>query len=380
MNTRRLFSIVMKELRQLRRDPRLLRVLLIAPIVQLIFFGYAISTDLKDVRLGVVLEDPSPEARRLVAAIRNTGAFVISRSSARPNDGRAWLDSGEAQIALYVPADFSRAMERGETSVIQVLSDGSDPNTATLAYQYLSQAALTWASGARMEWLRQHPAEAVRFARVPQVELRPRFWYNPELKSVDFQIPGVLALISLALTLTPTSMLVVRERELGTLEQLSVTPVRGTELLVGKTIPIAAMGLSMTLLITIVATAWFHVPLRGSIAFLAIATGLFQLNTLGLGLLLSTVSRTQLQAQLIASFVTTPMIMLSGFLFPIANMPVWAQWLTYLLPMRYFMDVVRGVFLKGQGFVELWPQALAITVLGVLLYAAGVFSFRKRVD
>src|SRR5262249_13248772 len=166
--------------------------------------------------------------------------------------------------------------------VVQVISDGSDPNTATLAYQYLSQAALSWASQARMDYLTRHPLEAVRYARVPQVDVQPRFWYNPELKSVNFQIPGVLALITLALTLTPTTILVVKERELGTLEQLSVTPIRGAELLIGKTIPVAIAGMGMTLLIAIVAQVWFQVPLRGSVPFLFVCAALFQLSTLGL--------------------------------------------------------------------------------------------------
>lgn len=380
MNLRRIGAIVQKEVRQLRRDPRLLQLLLLAPLIQLILFGYAISTDLKGVRLGIVLEDPSPESQQLIRAIEVTGAFVVTEVSAQPEDVQDWLDRGAADITLHIPPDFSQSMARGETPVVQVISDGSDPNTATLAYQYLSQAALSWASQARVDYLTRHPLEAVRFARVPQVEVQPRFWYNPELKSVNFQIPGVLALITLALTLTPTTILVVKERELGTLEQISVTPIRGAELLIGKTIPVAIAGMAMTLLIAVVAQVWFQVPLRGSVPFLFACSALFQLSTLGLGLLLAMVARTQLQAQLLASFLTTPMIMLSGFLFPIANMPRWAQWITYTIPMRYYMDVVRGVFLKGQGLAELWPQALMIAGLGVVLYGAGIFSFRKRVD
>jgi ABC-2 type transport system permease protein len=239
---------------------------------------------------------------------------------------------------------------------------------------------LAWATQLRIERFQRYPREAVHFARLPQVELQPRFWYNPELKSVNFQIPGVLALIQMALTLTPVCIVVVKERELGTLEQLSVTPIAPAELLIGKSIPIGLMGLVMTVVVTLIAITWFHVPLTGSVTFLLLCSLLFLLNTLGLGLLLSIVARTQLQAQLLASFITTPMIMLSGFLFPIANMPLWAQWVTYALPMRYYMVVLRGVFLKGQGFAALWPQAAAIAVLGVLLYLAGILAFRKRVD
>lgn len=380
MNLRRLMSVVRKELRQLARDRRTLRLFLFAPIVQLAMFGYAISTDLKGVALGVVMEDHSPEARRLVQAVVNTRAFTLARVSGSPAAVEPWLERGEVQIALHIPPGFSRSLARGEAPAVQLLSDGSDSNTATLAAQYLSGAATSWATAERREWLRRHPESAVRFVRVPQLRLEPRYWYNPSLKSRNFQVPGVLALILLVLTLTQTSLMVVRERELGTLEQLSVTPIRAVELLVGKTIPIAGIGLVMTGLITLVAWGWFRVPLRGSVPFLFLAASLYLLNTMGMGLLVSVVSRTQMQAQLTSNFIATPLILLSGFLFPIANMPVWAQWLTLALPTRYYMEVTRGVFLKGQGFAELWHQALALAVLGGLLYLGGILSFRKRVD
>lgn len=380
MNWRRLYSIIRKELRQLRRDPRLASLLIVTPVFQLILFGYAISTDLRGVRLGIVLEDPSPEARRLIQTIRGTDAFTVTEVSDDPAAPLEWLDSGRAQVTIQIPPGFTAALLRGQTPVIQVLSDGSDPNTATAAFQVLSRAAMAWAVEARKEYLGRHPGEASRYAHLPQVELQPRYWYNPGLRSVNFQIPGVLALLGMALTLTPTAMMVVKERELGTLEQISVTPIRPLELMVGKTVPIAVMGLVMTVAITLIAWIWFDVPVKGSLPFLFFCAALFQLNTLGLGLLLSMVSRTQLQAQLLASFITTPMIMLSGFLFPIENMPPAVQWFTYAIPMRYFMDVVRGVFLKGQGMAELWPQAAAIAGIGTLLYLAGVYSFRKRVE
>lgn len=380
MSVRRLVSIVVKEVRQLFRDRESLRMFMLAPVLQLIMFGYAISTDLKGVRLGVVLEDPSPEARRLVQAVQETHAFILARSSARPDDARRWLERGDTQVSLHIPPGFARALARGETPAVQVLSDGTDSNTATLAFQYLSGAATSWASRERLERLRRHPEQAVRFLRLPQITVEPRFWYNPNLKSVNYQVPGVLALIALVLTLIQTSMMVVKERELGTLEQLSVTPIRPAELLVGKTLPIAVLGWVVTGAITFVAWSWFKVPLSGSLPFLFLSATLYLLNTMGLGLLVSVVSRTQMQAQLTANFLATPLILLSGFLFPIANMPTWAQWMTYALPTRYYMEIVRGVFLKGQGQAELWPQALALGVLGGVLYLGGILSFRKQVD
>jgi ABC-2 type transport system permease protein len=374
-------SVVIKEVRQLRRDRQLVPMLLIVPAIQLLLFGFAISTDLKGVRLGVVLEDPSAAARQMLGAIEATGAIRVTRTSTDPAALEGWLDSGLVDVAIRVPRGFSAAIARGESPVVQVISDGTDPNKATLAYQRLSRAAIAWAARARENRLRGHPEEAAGYAGVPRVSVEARFWYNPALKSVNFQIPGVLAVIAMALTLTPTTIVVVKERELGTLEQLQVTPIAAAELLIGKTVPIAALGL-LTALATMWIAQWFFgvpVPAWQLLPFLGISTLLLILNTLGLGLLLSIFCQTQLQAQLLASFVTTPMIMLSGFLFPIENMPWLLQQATWLLPMRHYMIIVRGVFLKGQNFPELWGPWLWLLVLGVLLYAAGILSFRKQV-
>jgi ABC-2 type transport system permease protein len=380
VSLRRLFSFVIKEIRQLSQDHKLMPMLFGAPFLQLLLFGYGVSTDLKEVKLGVVMESPSPQARELVRSVMASGAFELKKTSASPADLEPWLERGDVQIALHIPPDFSRTLARGEAPIVQVLSDGSDSNTATLAFQYLNGAALLWAGRERADRIVSRPEAAVRFIGLPQVEVETRYWYNPDLKSVNFQIPGVLVIVLLTLTMSLTSMMVVRERELGTLEQLSVTPIRGPELLLGKTIPVVGVGLFLAAMVTVIAVLWFRVPLRGSILFLFVCVLLFLLNTMGLGLLLSLNSRTQLQAQLAANFITTPLIMLSGFLFPIANMPQWAQWLTYIVPARYMIIVVRGVFLKGLGFAELWPQAAALAVLGTLFYAVGVLSFKKQVD
>jgi ABC-2 type transport system permease protein len=380
MNLRRLFSIMMKELRQLRRDKDLIGLFLLGPILQLFFFGYAVSTDLKGVTVGVVLEDPSPEARRLLQSIEQTKAFELVRVSARPADMEEWLRNDTVQVALHIPPGFTRALERGQAPVVQVLSNGSDSNTATVAYLYLSGAALSWAGQSRIDRLRLHPNEAIRFAQVAQVRMEPRYWYNPDLKSVNFMIPGVLTVILLAVVMSHTALMVVKERELGTLEQISVTPIRAPELLVGKTIPAAIVGFGLALLITLLVVFWFRVPLKGSIPFLALAASLYLLNAMGMGLLISLFSRNQLQAQLTTNIALSPLILLSGFIFPIDNMPTWAQWFTYVLPTRHYMQIVRGVFLKGQGFMELWPQALVLTILGTLLYAGGILSFRKRAE
>ena len=380
MDLLRLLSVVRKELRQLFRDRDSLRLFLIAPIMQLLLFSFAVTTDLKGITLGVVMEDPSPAARGLVRSIQATHAFNLTQESARPDDPRRWPDRGEAQIVLHIPPDFSRSLSRGETPAVQVLSDGSDANTATRAFQYLNGAALTWANRDRRDRMALHPERGVRFVRAPRITLEPRFWYNPDLKSRNFMIPGVLALILLMLALVQTSLMVVKERELGTLEQLSVTPIQGAELLIGKTIPTAGATLLVATTTLALARFAFNVPLRGSLLFLVFSGCLFLLSSTGMGLLVSVVSRSQIQAQLTAGFVAQPMVLLSGFMFPIANMPPWAQALTYVMPPRYFLEITRGVFLKGQGFAELWPQAGMLALLGSCLYGAGVLLFRKRVD
>ncbi len=374
----RVRSLVIKEFRQLRRDKRSLRLFMIAPIMQLFLFGYAVSTDLRNVKLAVVERDPSPAARSLVTAIVETGAFTVTRMTGDDSRVRRWLDDGTAQIVLDIPPSFDRALARGETPLVQVLVDGSDSNTATLAAQYLQGAALSWASREQATTARRHPERMLRFQRVPRIDLEPRVWYNPDLKSTNYQIPGVLALIVLVICTAQTALAIVREREIGTLEQLSVTPLRSIELLIGKTVPFAILGLGFTVAIIVVARFWFHVPLRGSMPFLMAAALIYLLNTLGLGLLISVVSSTQLQAQLTTSFLMTPMILLSGFLFPLSAMPAWARALTWLLPTRFYMEVVRGVFLKGQGLPQLWPQALGLLVLGTTFYCAGILLFRKR--
>jgi ABC-2 type transport system permease protein len=370
--------MVVKEFRQLRRDGRSLRLFLFAPVMQLFLFGYAVSTDLKNVRLAVAIRSPSESARRLVTTIEETRAFRLTRITDDATRLRRWLDDGTAQIALDLPLGFDRALARGEAAEAQVLVDGSDSNTATLAMQYLQGAALSWAARRQSDQARRHPERMVHFRRVPRIALEPRVWYNPDLKSTNFQIPGVLALILLALCTSQTALAVVREREVGTLEQLSVTPLRSVELLIGKTVPLAIVGMVLTVVIVVVARLWFHVPLRGSFPFLLVAAQLYLLNCLGLGLLISVVSSTQLQAQLTASFLMTPMILLSGFLFPISSMPAAAQAFTFLLPTRFYMEIARGVFLKGQGVLELWPQALGLLALGTIFYSAGMLLFRKR--
>src|SRR5262249_27306332 len=246
MRRLRVRSLVIKEFRQLRRDRRSIGLFLFPPVLQLFMFGYAVSTDLKNVKLALVIRAPSESARSLVRAVEQTRAFVVTRVSGDASEIRHWLDAGTAQIAMDLPPDFDQELSRGRTPQVQVLVDGSDSNTATLAMQYLEGAALAWAGREQAARRLRHPESMLRFQRVPRIELEPRVWYNPDLKSTNYQIPGVLALIVLGICTAQTALSIVREREVGTLEQLSVTPLRSVELLIGKTIPFAVLGMGFT--------------------------------------------------------------------------------------------------------------------------------------
>jgi ABC-2 type transport system permease protein len=260
---------------------------------------------------------------------------------------------------------------------VQVIVDGSDPGTTRTLLGYVTGILQSYSQGVVTSRLQRRGLE---LGRLPTLEPQLRAWYNPELRSVNFMVPAVLALILLVVTMSMTSLAVVREREVGTLEQLVVTPIRPSELLLGKIVPFVIIGMADVLLIILVARFWFAVPLAGSVLLLLALALLFVGSGLGLGLFISTVSRTQQQATMTVFFIMMPSILLSGFMFPIANMPRVIQWLTYLIPLRYFLVVVRGIFLKGNGLAVLWPQAAALAVLGGAILALAITRFHKRLD
>lgn len=376
MDLNRLHFVIRKESRQFRRDPRAARIAMIAPVIQLLLFGYGATTDLKNAPVAVCDRDQQAASRQLVAALSQMAYFRVYSVGTDPRQLLAELDSGRAQVTLDIPAGFSKDLARGRRAKIQVLADGSDSNTVSLALSYLTGALQSYAAEVQVDYAQRHGG-----ARgAPLLGVEPRVWYNPDLKSANYTLPALVGLILMVITSNFTALSVVREREAGTLEQLVVTPLRPIELLLGKMVPVAAVGLVDALLIVAISVLWFHVPLRGSLVLLLALAGGFLFCTLGLGLLVSTISRTQQQAQMTNFFLTMPSILLSGFIFPIANMPAWAQWLTYLIPMRYFLVIVRGIYLKGNGLAILWPQALALLILGLLLLGSGVLLFRKRVD
>lgn len=366
--------VIRKEFQEVRRDKVIIRAIVLTPILQLVLQGYAANLEVRNVPVAVCDQDQSDQSRALLAEIAQQPHFVLATSTPRPEQLVTDLDARRALVALAIPPGFGRDLGRRPVE-LQLLVDGSDATSAGLAAAYLSGLLTDHGVKASRQRLARLTAAD---PHLPRVQPDMRVWYNPDLRSVYYYVPGVAALLLLILTQILTALAIVRERELGTLEQLMVTPIRPWELIVGKMVPFVVVGIADFTIVLLVATLWFHVPLRGSIAFLYGAACLFLLPVLGLGLLVSTTSRTQQQAVLLNFFMTMPAVLLSGFIFPIANMPQWLQCMTYVVPLRYFLQILRGVFLKGAGPEVLWPQCLAMVGLGVLFLMAGIVRFRKH--
>jgi ABC-2 type transport system permease protein len=346
--------MVRKELRQLFRDGKTRRVIFVSPIIQLILFGYAVNTDVRNVSTALVDHDRTPESRELVAALTASGYFRIVTTSDRSADiGRA-LDHGRAVVGLAIPAGYAAGLAAGRSPSVQFLVDGTNSNTATVAQGYAIR--IVQQLGAELA------RESGGGAGVASggVDLRARAWFNPALESRVYNVPAVIGVIVLLMCLLLTAMAVVREREVGTLEQLLVSPLSAGELMLGKTLPVAGIALVQLTLVTTVALLWFDVPLRGSVPTLLLAAALFILAGLSFGLLISTISATQQEAFLAMFLFLLPAIILSGFLYPVETMPEFFQGLTLANPLRHFLEIVRGIFLRGAGVADLWVQFLVL--------------------
>jgi ABC-2 type transport system permease protein len=380
----RIREIVRKEFRQVLRDPRLRVVLFVPPLVQLIIFGYAVNMDVELARLAWVDKDHSPASRELLARFVGSGRFEVVEAPASDSEVQDALDHGRVQGVVQVLPGFARDLERGRTARVQILVDGTNSNTASLVGSYAGQVVSNYAaavSGAQQNarLLARETVQPANFA-LPQVDVRTRVWFNPDLKSRNYFVPGVIANIIMLVTLMLTALGIVREKEIGTMEQLMVTPIRPVELMIGKTLPFAVVGIVDVVLITTAALVLFRIPFRGSAALLFGSALLFLLTTLGAGLFVSTISHTQQQAMMGTFFFAIPAFMLSGFAFPIHNMPPAVQYITYLNPLRYFLEIVRGIFLRGVGAEVLWPQMAALGAYGVAVLGLSAARFRKRLD
>jgi ABC-2 type transport system permease protein len=369
----RLRFLVRKEFQELRMNPRLFGLVIIAPIIQLTMLGYAATTDVRNVPVVVADGDRSAASRELAARFDASPNFTVIDTVTTVDEIEPYLERGRASLALSIPAGYGEAIRAQQPVAVQVVADGTDSNSTTVALGYSSSLI----GGYAQDLLAAGQQGAS--AGPPGIDARIRVWFNPQLESRHFMIPGVLALILLIVTANLASMAIVREKELGTLEQLNVTPLRRWELIVGKLLPYGVIALVDVLLVVAVAVLWFQIPLRGSFALLFGMSVLYVLCTLALGLFISTISDTQQQAMMTATFFfLTPMIYLSGFIFPIENMPAVIQPFTYLIPLRYFLVIVRGIFLKGIGLDLLWPQAVALTLWGTGMLGLAVLRSRKR--
>jgi len=376
----RILEIIRKEIRQTLRDPRR-RILLIGPpLIQLIVFGYAVNMDVENARLAWMDMDGTPLSRELLAAFEGSPNFRIVARPGRYAEVQDLMDRGRVDLAIAVSPGFARDLVRGGMPAVQILIDGTNSNTGGIVAAYAQEVLARFARDAAAS--AGPPGFSVMPLRRPAAgpDLRPRVWFNPNLRSREYFVPGVVVNIIALVTIMLTAMSIVREKEIGTMEQLLVTPLRPVEIMLGKMLPFAALGLAEVALVTGAALLVFRVPLRGSALVLLAASSAFLLTTLGVGLFMSTVSRTQQQAMMSAVFFFMPALMLSGFAFPIANMPQAIQYLTYLNPLRYFMEIVRGVFLKGVGVAELWPQLSLLVLLGAAVFVSSALRFRKRLD
>ena len=372
---RTILHIIRKEFIQIRRDRRMLIMSFVSPVLQLLILGYAANLDVNNIPLLVCDQDLSQSSREFVARFTSSGQFRIVGYVATTKDATGPMDRGRASITLVVPHGFESDVLAHRTVQVQAIADGSESNSAGIGLGY---AALIVGQYSRNVMLQTLDRIGVTF-RPATVTPQIRIWYNPTLKSRNFMVPAVLAMVLLMMTMSFTSLAVVREKETGTMEQLIVTPIKPYQLIIGKLAPFSALGIMDVVLVLIIAMFWFHVPMKGSIVLMFGLCFVFEIATLGLGLLISTIARTQQEATMTTQyFIMQPMMQLSGYAFPIANMPKPVQAITFFLPLRYFMTIIRAIFLKGVGLAVLWRDALALLVLGLAILGVAISRFRKK--
>ncbi|MBE7549341.1 transport permease protein [Candidatus Kuenenia stuttgartiensis] len=370
----RIRQILIKEFIQMFRDRKMMGIIFIMPVLQTLVFGYAVTTDVRNITTAVYDLDNTVVSRELTARFVQSGYFKVIEYVSDERRIRELVDRGKVRAVIHMNAGFAGNLRAGRSVQLQLIVDGTDSNTAGVILDYSAKIVaqfskkilitrLTLVKGAY-----QMPAG---------VDMQTRAWFNENLESRNFYVPGVIAIIVMLITLMLTSMAVVREKEIGTIEQIMVTPIRQIEFILGKTVPFALIGFADVILITVIGVFWFEVPIRGNLFLLFFATALYIMTTLGIGLFISTVSQTQQQAMMSTFFFYFPAVLLSGFMFPIANMPRAIQWLTYLNPLRYFLEIIRGIFLKGIGTEILWPQMLALMVMGILTLWFASRRFQK---
>lgn len=375
---RRILELLVKEFLELKRDRNARYRLLVPPIIQMVLFGYAATFEVFNVSTAVLNQDHTQESRSLIAAFVHSSRFEVTTVGKTRADVQDAVERSDAQVGIVIPPGFAELLRKGQTSPIQVLLDGTNSNTALIALGYVGEIAGSFGHDYALD-LAQRTGRALGHPLV-QVNMAERYWYNPNLNSRWFFVPGVIGTVTLITIVNLTAFAIVREREVGTLEQILVTPIRPFEFIIGKTLPFFLIGLLVVLVAAAVGTFWFDIPFKGDLLVLLLGTCLFLISTLAIGLLISTLCTTQQQAFASNFFVLNPMFILSGFSFPIASMPDVLQWFTYVDPLRYYLVIIRGTYLKGVGVDILWPQMAALGALGFGLLAVAAMRFRKSLD
>lgn len=372
----RLKTMLIKEFIQILRDPKMRAVILLVPMVQIIIFGYAVNTDVKHITTAVYDLDHSTASRELTARLQQSGYFDVVERVGGIGEIRDLIDHGRVRAAVQINHGFAAAIQAGRSAPLQIIVDGSDPNTARIVLSHAVKIAGRYSDELLIDREVRRRGAAWQPA---EPEMHSRAWFNENLESRNYYVPGVMAQMVLIVTMMLSAMSVVREKEIGTMEQIIVTPIHRWEFILGKTLPFALVGYLNVAMVTTLAVFWFDIPIRGSLFLLGAATGVYLLSSLGFGLLISTVSRSQQQAMMSAFMFMFPAMLLSGFAFPVENMPESIQHLTWINPLRHYLVIIRGIFLKGVGFAVLWPQMAILAVLGGGILAVAVYRFRKTV-
>ncbi len=373
-----IIHIIIKEFLQLKRDPRLFGIIFIAPIVQLILLGYAANLDINNINTIVYDQDKTETSRNFINSFESSGYFLIKNYAEDYSQIENDINKGKALWALVIPKDFEKKLNRKEQTGVQALFDGSDGNKAGIAFGYVTNLVSKYSQNILLN-IKDKSGIKISTAGIIKTEIR--VWYNPDLKTRYFMLPGIMGLILTIITTTLMAMAIVKEREIGTFEQIIVTPIKPFQLIIGKTIPFVIVGFVDVILVMSVMVFWFGIPIRGDFIFLMIASFIYVLSALGLGLFISTVSKTQQQAMMVSMFgILLPMNFLSGFAFAIQNMPAWIQPITYLIPLRYYITILRGVILKGDGFLQLIPETMILLGMGILILTLSSFRFKKRLE
>ncbi len=372
MTFERLRHMIRKEFIQVFRNSKMRAIVLVMPLVQSMVFGYAVTTDVRQVETAIYDQDQTPESRGLVDRFVHSGYFLVKTHIHSDHEIDELIDHGKVAAIIRIPPNFSGNIAAGTTAAVQIIVDGTDSNTAGVVLNYAGNIVRSDA----LELLQKRNGNLGK--ETVGVNLQTRAWFNENLTSRNFYVPGVIAVIVMLVTLLLTSMSVVREKEMGTMEQIVVTPITPLEFILGKTMPSIILGFVNMIFVTLISVFWFDIPVRGSILTLIVANGFYLMTTIGIGLIISTLSETQQQAMMSTFFFYLPAVLLSGFMFPIANMPQVVQAVTYLNPLRYFLVIIRGIFLKGVGVAILWPQIMALLLLGILVLTLAVKKFRKN--